>query len=351
MGRNLEPKIGYGDPAWRAACVSVRGRAHVASGERCQDAWAISRERNSLGVCLCDGAGSARLSDLGAKAVSHKVAWQLSLHGPDPTSGLDDSDVITLALEAIQEEAELHGGSPEDYACTLVGLAVRGDRAISVHIGDGLIAAVEAGLPRVLSPPDNGEFANETVFVTSRNAASRLRLKCHELSPLLTSFVLMTDGAQAALYDKKTGTVAQAAEQMASWLDEAHENKVRTALRQTLRDNIIPATGDDCTLAIVRRSVRASRFSCKICRRWDLKRDLTDERRFVLRCAACGSEVVGEPARGRRYPRIAWEWITHLAVERQFDLQAVERVTGIPERGIRRRLLMRRFLARVRREG
>ena len=54
-----------------------------------------------------------------------------------------------------------------DYACTMM-LGLVSERLVGVaHVGDGCVVAGDGDDWRLLSEPDNGEFANETRFLTN----------------------------------------------------------------------------------------------------------------------------------------------------------------------------------------
>jgi predicted RNA-binding Zn-ribbon protein involved in translation (DUF1610 family) len=183
---------------------------------------------------------------------------------------------------------------------------------VVVHVGDGVIGAVEAGVPQVLSGPDRGQYANETTFVTCGLARKRARMAVLEISPLTTSFVLMTDGPQAVLYDSRTCALSQTVEQMASWLDRGSEAEVSQGIGNTIRKHLLPATHDDCTVAVIRRATSLSRFACPACGRWVLERARAGTRWFCIQCSTCREIVARERMRGRRYPPLAREWMIHL---------------------------------------
>lgn len=88
-----------------------------------------------------------------------------------------------------------------EYACTMM-LAVASQRLIGVaHVGDGCVVMGDGNEWRLLSAPDNGEFANETKFLTNpRNlpritVASGSEVKC---------VAAITDGLQDVALSRGT---------------------------------------------------------------------------------------------------------------------------------------------------
>jgi len=320
---------------WLAASAAVRGRSHAVAGGPCQDAASVARAPGALSVCVCDGAGSAALSHHGAQFVAREVAEYLtSVAEPYVSGEIPAAAVVTRAREGVDQLVRNHGGSSRDYACALMGLVIAHDKVAAVHIGDGVIAEVVAGHPRVLSGPDNGEFANVTTFITSTDALERVRVVTKGLGPANTSFALMTDGAATALYEGRTRNVSQVVEQVASWLDDRTEEEVAAALATALREHLVPKTHDDCTLAVVRRHAPLL-FACPSCKRWDLVRVGHGVRRFRVGCRACGEETCqAGGSRGR--PPIARQWVLHLALVAGEGVREISATTRIPIRTIRR---------------
>lgn len=289
-------------------------------------------------MCVCDGAGSASRSEVGAKAVAKGIAVFLYQNSEELLQGqIPASKVVGHAKEIIHLLAKALGGNPQDYACTLLGVLLSGHQAVSVHVGDGVIAMVEEGRPTIVSTPDNGEFANTTTFVTSSKAVERARFGAIKIGPLVTSFILMTDGPEAVLYDKREAKVSQVTEQIASWLDQQSEEEVSSAMKQVIQNHILPSTEDDCTLAVIRRSRPTTRFTCPACRRWDLARGPGGRRRFQVACEVCQQVVLAErSSSGRTYPQLAREWVFHLVLDRAFSLRRTSGVTRIPRRTVGR---------------
>lgn len=84
--------------------------------------------------------------------------------------------MLSVLRHELTEEAEKHRCNIHDLACTLLLAAVSENRFLLAHIGDGVIGYLDGDTLKVASVPDNGEFANETTFVTSDKAAETMRL-------------------------------------------------------------------------------------------------------------------------------------------------------------------------------
>jgi serine/threonine protein phosphatase PrpC len=327
---------------WKAASASVVGTGHERKGIVCQDAAAIETRGATMAVCVCDGAGSARLAHLGAKVVAEAISKLLLRHREAIIAGdWSGKIVIDSALKAINTEIRRSGGKPKDYACTVVALLVTPHNFATFHLGDGLIAAVEGGTPRIISEPENGEFINEVVLVTSSNAYSELRTSLAPINPLLTSFALITDGSQAALYSRRTDSISQVVEQMASWLDRATIEEVSHSIKYAIREHFLERTEDDCTVVVIRRMSDIQRFACPACGRWTLRRRGKNKRRFQAKCEVCEEVKKFPNASKKAYPPDAKEWAKHLTLEMSLELPKVREITGIPTSTLRRWLRSR----------
>ena len=227
---------------WKIVAASAQGTSHAASGEECQDAHAYEQsERWFVGV-VCDGAGSARWSALGARhaarTVVQRVAAYLAAHpevmrptpkreDPLPTAlpvepnaegagrATDEEGAVAAAQAASEESGESSAANapapsltdgeralrqvvtaaiveardtvfalaPEpgallgDFNATLVGCAAWPDGGLFFHIGDGTAVALDSRSLDVLgmSPPENGEFAEQTFFYTADAWREHLR--------------------------------------------------------------------------------------------------------------------------------------------------------------------------------
>ncbi|BAY48865.1 hypothetical protein SAMD00079811_64940 [Scytonema sp. HK-05] len=324
---------------WKAAHASVAGSKHNKAGVPCQDASAIqiNQAKDALAACVCDGAGSARLSHLGAQAVANAVTQLLCEKANEFISKtLTEEDIVNTARAVIDQQVKTHGGKAKDYACTIVALLVTNEKVVTVHLGDGVIAMVEDGSPRVLSPPDNGEFANETFFVTSSSALHRMRVNVLPITSLVKSFVLMSDGAQASLYDKKNNIVSSVVEQMASWLDDAPAEEVNLGMQSAIQNSLIPRTDDDCTVAVIRRGIFIQPYSCPICRASESLRGFGGKTKFKIRCESCGHIQLFKAETRRAYPIHVRNWVRYLACNKNKDPKQIRKITSISVDTVRR---------------
>ncbi len=250
----------------------VAGSDHRNRGVACQDYVRVRTSADgSLGtLVLCDGAGSCTSSEIGARGVCEWfLSWVVeaqadiwSLQASD--LGAKVSREIGLTLRRIAGETGVKVG---DLSSTFMAVIVR--RLVGsldyrlLHVGDGVVAGVGADGRVVISAPDNGEFANETVFTTSPSFEKSLRVRAGEL-PHGSGFVAMSDGSGTSLYLKSRQALAPAVAEMLGWLNENDPDTVSAAIDHNLREFMCAKTGDDCSLGLMLDRDRSRPFTVEL---------------------------------------------------------------------------------------
>ena len=241
---------------WHFAQCAVAGRGHIAAGIPCQDkTYAVEQDGVSV-IVLADGAGSARFSHEGAEIVCREAA-KLLIQSFDSYYEEEDAGVVKRAvlqhlLATLKQEAELLECDIEDLASTLLLAAIKEERCILMHLGDGVIGCLKGGEMRVASHPDNGEFINSTEFVTSPSAISSLRIRKGE-SGDIAGFVLMSDGAEESLYDRHGKVLAPAVRRILDFAAVLSHEKMEAELLDSFEGVIRQRTMDDCSLVLIVR--------------------------------------------------------------------------------------------------
>jgi hypothetical protein len=98
--------------------------------------------------------------------------------------------VVTCARTDIARVADEQGHAFREYATTLSAMVGNKDAAGYIQIGDGVMVAGPDW--HVLIPPQNGEHADETVFITCTDWLAWLQTNIVPTPP--ATVVLMTDG-------------------------------------------------------------------------------------------------------------------------------------------------------------
>lgn len=232
--------------AWMSVAAAVRGRGHERDGRPCQDR-VVSDGSIPTGIALADGAGSASHAEVGALCAADTALNVLRTSPWDDEIGVRVVDAVQAQIRDLADRMDVKARA---LSSTLLAVVVRDDQFLAVHVGDGVVGVRESDGLRVLSPPDNGEFANETYFVTGRSALDRVRV--YRGSALdVDGFVLMSDGAAASFYDPKQNRLAPGVEKLGRGLSTHSPESVSSALIQALAQNARARTQDDCSLALL----------------------------------------------------------------------------------------------------
>lgn len=284
----LEPQNGSA-AEWRAAGAAQQGRSHLETSTPCQDHVATRTfPDGTVTGALSDGAGSSRFSHYGAQLLVARAQALLQAQfeplfratnnlGSLRTRLVEDlrgelRELASAGINFSEEERKKFGLPPrteqaqvqcdlQDLAATLLVVAINGGRFVALHIGDGVIGIehlLKSG-PRTkpLSVPDNGEFINETRFITSQDAEEYIRVFRGHLDTRtrnIIGFVLMSDGPEVSLYKRTTNEMAQACSKLLNAGRELPEEVMNEQLAVTLKEVIAPRTHDDCSIVLIARS-------------------------------------------------------------------------------------------------
>lgn len=257
-------------PDWRYIHASVMGTGHVTTGQPCQDHHLIKEvttgeDEPLLLLVTSDGAGSAAYSDEGsAQACQATLQW-LEMRLSDGQAFLDEQDGFALVANlrtVLENYAEERDYPLRDLACTLNIAAVLPDRAWFLQVGDGaaIIQSAESPL-EVVFWPDNGEYANQTYFVTD---VPKKHVHTKVVEAPLDRVALMTDGLQTlalSLQQRQPHApffepLFQAVDRLEGLGTEAHAALQKGLERFLDGPNVNVRTSDDKTLLLCSRRVR-----------------------------------------------------------------------------------------------
>lgn len=241
---------------WITQSAAQVGRGHQMAGVPCQDKTMTMCRNGVTAIALADGAGSARFSHEGAACAVEAVCEVLCRKFEELSATASPLDMRLCVLGAVSERmtrrAEELGVPISELACTLLAVAVRENRYLIFHVGDGVIGYRKDGKLMVASGPENGEFSNTTVFVTSKNALLKSKVMRGEQAAL-EGFVLMSDGCEAALYHKENRRLAPFLNRLLQRAELLEREVSEEMLHAVLAGVISHRTIDDCSLAVMVR--------------------------------------------------------------------------------------------------
>jgi hypothetical protein len=226
---------------WRVLGGSVAGFLHVEHGLGCDDAhgWRVEAERMVLAVA--DGAGSRT----GTSAIGAHVAVASVLDGAGEACALEQR--FARALAAVEAEAARLELEPSRLATTLCVAVLEPGRASVGQIGDGIaVIETEAGIEAV-ARAERFEYANETVFLTSRDALAHL--SAHETEAELLAVALSTDGLRYKILDDLATGRPYEPFFAQSWAYARTAGATSASIDRFL-DGVDDQTGDDKTLLL-----------------------------------------------------------------------------------------------------
>lgn len=246
---------------WRWAAASEIGTAHLRLGTRKQDAMACfstGADRALLCAIVCDGAGSAEYGGEGASVVCRTMTEATRAYFNLRSTKPDDETIwtwIDLARDRLATAAQGRGKVRRDFASTLVMFIAGHDEVLIIHVGDGAVVARRAGEGwSTLSPPENGEYASTTFFLTD-DPLPRLRIQ--RFSEAFTAFAIFTDGIENFVLDYRSAEPhAPFFEPMLRPLDRVDEGGRHAKLSDALADflsgpRVCEKTDDDKTLILI----------------------------------------------------------------------------------------------------
>jgi hypothetical protein len=251
---------------WRVRGISITGYRHLQDGIQCQDAYhqQVLAPDGPVVLAVADGAGSRPRAAEGATiAVGISVeVFKKALAGGVPPDPKAWHHLLRTGYDEVRRQFErttsqIGGRSrPEDFGTTLTVAVLAGPWVGIARLGDGLVIVAVPGegdgddLHLVSVASNSGEFANETEFLTSGNAADAVQIDCL-YDPQLKAVILATDGIAPLGILGRTGRFpkvnAQFFARVLPYLlpADGDPNVVATLLQG---DKVTSLSGDDKTL-------------------------------------------------------------------------------------------------------
>ena len=243
---------------WKIASSYIIGQGHIQKDIPCQDRTFKlvnkSSKGNFYGLSLADGAGSCKHSDIGAEHITKKILHFLNSKFLYISKKKNPSNYILRFIEKeLKSLSHKRNIIFKDLSSTLLFIAIKDNKFIIGHIGDGVIGVLDKNSNlKTLSKPMNGEFSNSTFFTTSTYYKHRLRIIKGSLKESI-GFILMSDGTEESLYDKQKESLIDSNKIIINWLNKNSETKVEEGLYHNLEQVISKQTSDDCSIGIMKR--------------------------------------------------------------------------------------------------
>lgn len=248
---------------WVGFAASIPGSGHIRRGLPCQDASAVtSAPRPAL--IVCDGRGSASLSQDGAQAAVRAFLTQVAVFEPMLAEILDSetasSDrweafarILYRTLMQVKLDLSAERKTPEKEFDFTVACAIVGTNGIGCfQVGDGAIVLRQGGATVTAFLPDKGEFANQTVFL--RPGGENAHKYHADIFPasINTGIAITSDGPEHLMFklaEMKPGRIFE------KMMDDLHDGNL---CQQDLMDYLTrrdwekdPRGGDDRSIAIL----------------------------------------------------------------------------------------------------
>lgn len=260
-GENLSSQFEY-------ACGSIIGRNHVLASKNNQDALRIVLWDNFMTAVVCDGCGSGKHSEVGAKLGTLMVTDAIAdlLHQGLAISEPDFWNVLKInLLQKVKAFVEISTNEAQESVMefvnnyllfTIVGLVITPSETVSFSMGDGAIA-VNGKLTQIPAYPDNAP--PYLAYGLYRPDAVSFEIRDRIPTSELESILIATDGIDDLI----------AAEEVRQFWQEDRYFKNPDAIRRKLamlnREEVKPdwqkrelikrsgVLSDDTSLIVIRR--------------------------------------------------------------------------------------------------
>lgn len=229
-----------------------QGARHIVKDQPCEDRTFYLSKNGVEVIALADGAGSQKYTHaaMGAACVTETIC-KFFCNNFDKFSEKQDFDEMKSIIVAVcqkklaEKAAELELDSIVRLSSTLLCVAIKEDKVVVCHIGDGVIGRLTPRGTQVVSAPENGEFESTTYFITNPNACQHIHIIKEDMGDTI-SYFLMSDGTSEYVYNKFENEFYDAAKKMALMsLEKDGQVKLENTISSYMIDN--DSKSDDCS--------------------------------------------------------------------------------------------------------
>jgi hypothetical protein len=174
--------MNHSPPQWDGTALSLQGTSHLATDKPCQDASGLVVMGETCVFVVADGAGSAQKSQLGSQTAVTAATEFLTeiLAFWRPSNEPEWHSLLRTTMAASRhalEQVSASGPPMRDLYTTLLLVGMDSKCAAAANIGDcAAIVSSAAGDLVLLAPPQNGEYVNQTFFLTEPAWQENLQL-------------------------------------------------------------------------------------------------------------------------------------------------------------------------------
>jgi len=246
--------------SWFGFSFAIRGRKNMMENLPCQDSVRTWSDGNVACAVLSDGAGSAIHSYRASNSVVNSaiVYYRRFIENGNDRSLLETGrSVLEAVRERIKSKAQKLNTDIKDLACTFLGVFIKDSQYLILHIGDGIVACMmEDGCIKLLSAGYRGEFAGETVFLTSESYENYMKVIEGDVNQeRIKAFYLMSDGMESVVYSKRENRFGKLLDKLyALNLKYNDKKELKRKLKESGRELFNQRTHDDLSIALLGRS-------------------------------------------------------------------------------------------------
>jgi protein phosphatase 2C-like protein len=232
---------------WKVLCASAIGSKNLNHNLPLQD-FGVGEIDPFPTLIIADGAGSQVNSKIGAEtavqvSIDYIIANNFKIKDKDKCL-----ELYKIVVSALRKKAKEMNVKTSTLATTLIIVYVLDQYVYWMHIGDGLIIAKNKDFISCVSVPFKGEYANQTIFVTSHDATDFIQYGSF-LASTCDGMLVSSDGLSPALVDENSLTPAPICSKL---MDQLRKKPLQLDdLKHLLSNELSGVSGDDKTLGIL----------------------------------------------------------------------------------------------------